>query len=367
MKLTSYLAPAALALFSLPIASTQNSTSSGSFSGSNLYYAAGLTPAQQVTLLSGLQSAGVKVLRVWLDGQSGTTKGTQINSFPGLEGNSPGAYDDTVLERLDDFMAVANTYCIKLLISIHSYNTLAANGDYYGKWYGIGDFYTDNTAMGYFKDRITHVLNHTNPHNGKTWAESSEYIFAFEAQNEAMHDQANPTALQSWQCTMATAIKSNLPNDDILVTTGGGGFLSNSLLDGYFTCPALDVLAIHAYGVSDFSTSALTPYVTHALSAGKKLIMQEWGSCYTSASNNNCNGGSTLDAATRGANIKKWSASIAAAGVPQFYWQVLPNEDPHQGWDYEVGIDGVNWEDLKTASLAAAGAKSAFDFGRWLI
>jgi mannan endo-1,4-beta-mannosidase len=41
-----------------------------SFSGSNLYYAAGLKESQQTTLLQGLQSAGVKVLRVWLDGKA---------------------------------------------------------------------------------------------------------------------------------------------------------------------------------------------------------------------------------------------------------------------------------------------------------
>jgi mannan endo-1,4-beta-mannosidase len=39
-----------------------------SFSASNLYYAAGLKDAQQSTLFEGLQSAGVKVVRVWLDG-----------------------------------------------------------------------------------------------------------------------------------------------------------------------------------------------------------------------------------------------------------------------------------------------------------
>lgn len=40
-----------------------------SFSASNLYYAAGLNTQQQTTLFQGLQSAGVKVLRVWLDGK----------------------------------------------------------------------------------------------------------------------------------------------------------------------------------------------------------------------------------------------------------------------------------------------------------
>jgi len=63
MKFSS-LFNGALALISLPLALAANS-----FSASNLYYAAGLTVDQQHTLLSGLQSAGVKVLRVWLDGK----------------------------------------------------------------------------------------------------------------------------------------------------------------------------------------------------------------------------------------------------------------------------------------------------------
>lgn len=40
------------------------------FSGSNLYYAAGLTTDEQNTLFAGLKDAGVQVLRVWLDGES---------------------------------------------------------------------------------------------------------------------------------------------------------------------------------------------------------------------------------------------------------------------------------------------------------
>jgi mannan endo-1,4-beta-mannosidase len=150
---------------------------------------------------------------------------------------------------------------------------------------------------------------------------------------------------------MAQAIKDNLAgNTGILVTTGGGAYLSNSLLDPYFSCKALDVLAIHAYGTGDFATSALQPYVTKAQNAGKKLIMQEWGSCYTTASNNNCNGGSALSSSTRDANIGN-----------------LPNADPHQGWDYEVGINDVNWAALKAAGLAAGNANAAFDFSAYLL
>lgn len=187
---------------------------------------------------------------------------------------------------------------------------------------------------------------------------------------------------------MADSIKSALGgNTDILVTTGGGAYLANSLLDPYFSCASLDVLAIHAYGVGDFDTAKLKTYVDHAKSAGKKLIMQEWGlsplialsspyhsltlihigACYTDASNNNCNGGSAISTSARDANIKKWAAQIDAAGIPWFYWQILPNADPHQGWDYEVGINDVNWGSLKAAGLAAGKAESAFDFSRWLL
>ncbi|KAL4954362.1 hypothetical protein BDW69DRAFT_183581 [Aspergillus filifer] len=159
--------------------------------------------------------------------------------------------------------------------------------------------------MRYFKDRIAHVLAHVNPTNGKKWAESSEYIFASEAQNEAMRQQENTSALTSWQYTMAQAIKDNLSTStNILVTTGGGAYLANSLLDAYFDCSALDILAIHAYGTDDFSPTS---------------------SKNTDAGNNDCNGGNALDSGTRDSNIKEWAASIIAAGIPWLYSQILPN------------------------------------------
>ncbi|KAF4996702.1 hypothetical protein FGRMN_4360 [Fusarium graminum] len=357
-----------IASLTLGLSSLATTFAAKSFSASNLYYAAGLTDSQQTTLFTGLQSAGVKVLRVWLDGASGTQKGTPVNAFGALQGSSPTQWDDTVLNRLDSLMVKAHDYGIKLLISIHSYNALEGNWDFYGKWYGTQNFYTDSQAQAYFKDRIAHVLAHKNIKTGKPWSQSSEYIFAFEAQNEAMHPQGNPSALQSWQCTMAKSIKDNLKgNSKILVTTGGGAYLANSLLDGYFTCSSLDVLAIHAYYGGDFDTSKLQQYVTKAKNNGKKLIMQEWGVCYTNAENNNCNGGSPLPASTRDATIKKWAAQIDAAGIPWFYWQILPNSDPHQVWDYEVGIGHENWDALKAAGQAAGKSNSAFDFSPYLL
>jgi len=341
-----------------------------SWAGSNLYYAAGLSVKQQEYLLAGLQSADIKVLRVWLDGQSSQQKGSDLDSFSSLEGGSPGdegGWDDTVLERLDEFMHRAAGYGVKLLISMHSYNTLSAQNDFYGQQYGTDDFYTNGQATESFKTRISHIMDHVNPRNGKAWSSSPEYIFAFEAQNEAMHSNGNPSALEEWQCTMATHIKENLlDSSSILVATGGGAYLDTSLLDGYFTCDALDILSIHAYGDGDFSVDKLSPFVSKALDAGKMLVMQEWGACYYDSPNNRCSSSGALDSATRDANLKKWTDNFGQAGVPWMYWQILPNEDPHQDWDYEVGIDGVNWESLKGAAAAASGYESPFDFAKWL-
>ncbi|KAI7231786.1 hypothetical protein KC330_g6235 [Hortaea werneckii] len=337
------------------------------FAGSNLYYAAGLNQEQQTTLFEGLQDANVRVLRVWLDGQDSPQKGTYFTSFPSLEGDTPRSYNDEVLNRLDDFMHRAQSYDIKLIISFHSYNALKAHSDFYGQYYGTGLFYSDSNAIGYYKDRIAHVMAHVNPHNGKPWSQSHEYIFAFETQNEAMHGNEYPDVLADWQCEIAGAIKGNLQGrSDILVSTGGGSYLATSAQDPYFSCAALDVIAIHAYGLADLTKEALEPYVKKAQKSGKKLIMQEWGMCYYDTPNNNCPTGNALSTLTRDNNIKKYADSIGLAGIPWMYWQIIPNGDPHYGYDYEVGIDHQNWSALKAASQVASQYAAAFDFSEWL-
>jgi mannan endo-1,4-beta-mannosidase len=92
------------------------------------------------------------------------------------------------------------------------------------------------------------------------------------------HSQEDQDTLVKWQCNIAGAIKSNLQGrTDILVSTGGASYLATSAPDAYFSCDALDVIAIHAYGIGDLNKDELLPYVKKAQNAGKKLIMQEWG------------------------------------------------------------------------------------------
>ncbi|GME50098.1 putative glycoside hydrolase family 5 protein [Neofusicoccum parvum] len=361
MKFLTFLASALVALGGFHQASAAQS-----FSGSNLYYAAGLSTDQQNTLFTKLQSAGVKVLRVWLDG---TQKGTPLNPYGPLQGDSPDDWDDTVLERLDSLMVNAHSYGIKLQVSLHSFNALESNADFYGKYYGTGDFYTNANAISQFQDRIKHVLSHVNPQTGKTWAASSEYIFAFETQNEAMNNDETKLRANGpkWQCTMASTIKTALGANDILVSTGGGGWVDTSLLDDYFSCAALDVLAIHAYGTGDLTAAKLQPFVDRAAAAGKKLLMQEWGACYWASANNACHSAAVLSDAERGGNVEDWAGVFGGVGLPWLYWQVLPNADPHDDWDYEIGVTDSLWGTFEKVAKAAEGYESPFDYSKYLL
>jgi len=356
--------------FASILAIASSAFAANSFAGSNLYYAAGLSSSQQDTLFSAMKSAGMKVLRVWVDGEStATTKNTPITSYPSVEPNTIGSYDSTVLNLLDAVMVKAHSFGIKLLISMHSFNALQG-GDVYGKIYGTGFFYEQTTPQQQFDNRLRFIMNHNHTTLGKPWKQLKDYIFAFEAQNEAMIGKGADyiTAHTQWQCDRANTIKSVLGNNSgILVTTGGESFLSESMQSAWFSCAALDVIAIHAYGVGDFDTATIQNYVRQAQSAGKKLLFQEWGACYFNTENNNCPTGSPLPTGTRNTNIQNWSNQITAAGVPWLYWQIIPNADPHFGSDFEIGVNDPSWSTLQAAGLHAAASSAAFDFSAFLL
>ncbi|KAL9078646.1 MAG: hypothetical protein Q9157_002445 [Trypethelium eluteriae] len=383
-----------------------------SFIGNNLYYADGLPESAQDAYFQSLQSAGVKVLRVWLDGETGDQKGTKINPFPPLE-SQIGQYDDKVLENIDDLMVTALKYKIKIHITIYSQNSLRG-GDCYSSKYGQTGFYTTSDAKQALKNRIAHVLSHVDSKTGNKWADSGDRIFGFEAMNEAFTGLSTSDFSQyaPWQCEMATAIKSNLHNSSNtsskrnvprrglapiqvraaeaangfppnkrsgnsssgsptpLVMTGGGNYVDVSLESAYFTCPDLNVLGIHAYGDGDLTTSKLQPYVSKAQQNGKKLILEEWGVCYFSGENNDCPSGSPQGDDARIAKFRQYADAISQSGIPWWYWQFIPNADPHEGSDYEIGTQGDDalWNAVKEVGSQTAGKyQTPFDFSEWLI
>lgn len=86
-----------------------------------------------------------------------------------------------------------------------------------------------------------------------------------------------------------------------------------------------------------------------------------------STENNRCSASNPLSSETRDSNIKSWPDSISAAEIPWFYWQILPDEDPHEDWDYKVDISDVNGDARKDAAANTASYESALDFLEWLL
>lgn len=74
---------------------------------------------------------------------------------------------------------------LQLIITMHSFNALEA-GDVYGVEYGTGYFYEQTYPQQAFDARLEYIMNHVNSQIGKPWKELNDYIFAFEAENEAM-------------------------------------------------------------------------------------------------------------------------------------------------------------------------------------
>ena len=68
---------------------------------------------------------------------------------------------------------------------MHSFNALEA-GDVYGQEYGTGYFYQLQAPQIAFDNRLIHVINHVHTTLQKPWSELNDYIFGFEAENEAM-------------------------------------------------------------------------------------------------------------------------------------------------------------------------------------
>jgi mannan endo-1,4-beta-mannosidase len=164
-------------------------------------------------------------------------------------------------------------------------------------------------------------------------------------------------------------MRSNLNgNSSIALLTGGGQWVSESVQSAYLSCNALDIIGIHAYSPGDMTTSNLQPYVSKATTAGKKLLLEEWGACYFDTTNNDCPAGGVLSASTRNSNINTWGKAILEAGIPLMYWQILPNKDPHQSYDYEVAInDDPSWSTLQALLKSAATYSSPFDYSKWLL
>ncbi|KAJ7247105.1 glycoside hydrolase family 5 protein [Mycena rebaudengoi] len=312
-----------------------------SFAGSNNYYAFALPQADRLVLLDGMKAAGMKVLlkRCTVTGVGAGQKASSNFAVRDLEANGLRNYDDTVLNLIDQLMVDAHARGEQDKVIHYLTENALQGGDIYGRTYGTTGFYTNPAAIDDFNQRITHCMNiHKNALLGnRPWSELSAYIFGLEPQNDHL----------SWICNAAQQIRNNVGDRKQLIFTGGGS--AGASVQAFFfgsSCTAIDVVAIHDY--TDGYDSYMPSAINQAKAAGKKLMVQEWGSLV--------GGGRT---ANMNSNVQK----INSYKVPWLYWELITNPDPHQGEDYEIQINGADWSTISSAALNTAGLTNApFDY-----
>ena len=138
-------------------------------------------------------------------------QGTQISAISDVEPSTvcngdASCYDPSILNMIDDLMVDAKSYGVKLLITMHSFNALAAN-DVYGQRWGTGYFYEQADAQAAFDKRLQYIVNHVHKTLNKPWKELNDYIIGFEAENEAMigKGEAYIQAHTSWYVPTCSA------------------------------------------------------------------------------------------------------------------------------------------------------------------
>ncbi|KZT25503.1 glycoside hydrolase family 5 protein [Neolentinus lepideus HHB14362 ss-1] len=292
---------------------------------------------QQEALFQGMSDAGMKVLRTWVTGLGSGQKNSANKAVNDLEHAGLGQYDDTVLNLLDQTMLIAHNYGIKLLIGMYDVNTLQSKDVYFRTAGSVDGFYTNPTTLEAFSNRITHILN-TYKHQtlGKPWSELNEYIFGFYSSH------------LNWICATAKQVRGNVGNKDRLIFTGGGSGKASVQSTFFGSDCAIDVVSIHDYN-DDFD-SFMPNAVSQARAAGKKIIVEEWGSLFSSSDS------------SRQANLQGNVEKINKYGVPWLYWEIITNGDPHQDQDYEIQVNGADWQTLEFYLKSTSGVTAAFDF-----
>ncbi|OCH85897.1 glycoside hydrolase family 5 protein [Obba rivulosa] len=299
----------------------------------------------RLDVLNAMQSANMKLLRIFITQVQAGTKSSSASAVNDLETVEVGHYDDTILYQIDNLAAEAHARDIKLVIAMHDRYALGCwTTDAYVAKYnlpvtncedGVPDsstFYTDSSAIADFDDRLAHILNFQSPNFGVPWYQLSDAIFALEPENEAQGhmDQVAP----DWWCDRANFLRSIIGSWGIQISTGGGTDLPTSTQSQFFSCDNLQIIAIHDYNIDpSYVASGVDAAKPSALSSGKRLIYEEFGA----------------EGDSKQSDIQAVTNTLISTGVPWMYWEI---SKPGAGSsNYEIWTDEPSWGTLQAQSL----------------
>ncbi|KIJ64683.1 glycoside hydrolase family 5 protein [Hydnomerulius pinastri MD-312] len=315
------------------------------FAGANSYFLYAMSSSDRAAVLDAMQSANMKLLRIFITQVAAGAKGSSATAVNDLETVAVGQYDDTILGMIDTLAIEAHSRDIKLVIAMHDRYALGCWGtDAYVYKYnlpvtncanGVPDssvFYTNSNAIADYDNRLKHILNYQSPNFGVPWHQLSDAIFAFEVENEAMGHMSQ--VAPNWWCDRANTLRSVIGSYGIQISTGGGTDLPTSLQSQFFSCANLQIIALHDYNLDpSYIASYVDSGKSQALSSGKRLLYEEFGA----------------EGSSKQSEIQSATNMLISTGVPWMYWEIVK---PGSGSsNYEVWTDEASWSTLQSQSL----------------
>jgi mannan endo-1,4-beta-mannosidase len=348
------------------VASVSPSASNGhtvsarhNWGGADSFFLFALSESDRLEHLAAMQSAGMKVVRIFISGVGDGAKGSSSTATPDVEPKQLGVWDDTILERIDRLMYESLQYGVKLDISMHDRYALGcwAEDAYYFTYHfpsgfpgcnaqknDVHSFYQNSSIEAVFDHRLIHIVTHRNPLMGnRTWGELSEVIFTFAAQNEAQ--SFIPSRDWDWACRRAKTMRPHLAPGILLSTNGAT--VADSLQTQLFECPELDLMAVHNYGGGE-KVAANYSMVARQLAEtyNKRVYVEEFGA---TGDNNG----------TKAVGLQQQIDGILSAHIPFMFWELVKTNPPLT--DYEVWTGCKAWDVIANRSqLAAVDTDGAF-------
>ena len=132
----------------------------------------------------------------------------------------------------------------------------------------------------------------------------------------------------------------------ILIGTGGGIGIDDSIIPEHFACPSIDLIGVHTYdGVGSWQ-GRLGGIVSTARASGKRVIFEEFGADGKQAS--------------KSQKLGEQLAAVQRAGLPWAVWQVMK---PNQWREFETFVeDGAAWAVLSDYARQAWAGGGAFSW-----
>jgi len=259
------------------------------FAGTNNYYFHYKSHKMVDDVFTGMNSMGLKVIRIWgfFDGQA--QDNTVIQP-------SPGTYDESGLLKLDYAIAKAGELGIKLVLPLVNNWDDFGGMNQYVQWFNANShdqFYTNASIKQAYKNYVSHILNRVNTITGVAY-KNDPTIMTWELANEP-RSQSDTTGntLVNWASEMSTYIKSI--DSQHLVAVGDEGFFNRSGATDWFynggegvdwdrliALPNIDYGTYHLYPdhwnkTPEWGTQWIIDHIEKGNAIGKPVVLEEFG------------------------------------------------------------------------------------------